>query len=76
MTVEVQAKKLDVSPGDLVESGDRHYEIVPDGGGGVSLEPAVTRSVAELRAARGGTGGHTLLAAAPDRHVDSRSTIV
>ncbi len=58
MTVEVQAKKLDVSPGDLVEIGDRHYEIVPDGGGGVSLEPAVTRSVAELRAARGGTG-HT-----------------
>ncbi len=56
MTVEVQAKKLDVSPGDLVEIGDRHYEIVPDGGGGVTLEPAVTRSVAELRAARGGTG--------------------
>jgi hypothetical protein len=29
MTVEVQAKKLDVSPGDLVEIGDRHYEDRP-----------------------------------------------
>lgn len=56
MTVEAQAKKLDVSPGDLVEIGERHYEIVPDGGGGVTLEPAVERSVAELRAARGSTG--------------------
>jgi hypothetical protein len=48
------AKKLDVHVGDLVEIEGRAYDVVPDKEGGVTLEPAITKTVVELRAARGG----------------------
>jgi len=44
----VAAKKLDVHVGDLVEIEGRRYEIVPDKRGGLTLEAAVTVTVAEL----------------------------
>ena len=42
----VVPKKLAV--GDLVEVDGRRYEVVPDRRGGLTLEPAVTVTVAEL----------------------------
>jgi hypothetical protein len=44
----VAPKKLDVQAGDLVEIAGRRYEVVPDGEGGLTLEPAVGVTVAEL----------------------------
>ena len=44
----VAPKKLDVHVGDLVEIDGRRYEIVPDKQGGLTLEAAVTVTVAEL----------------------------
>jgi hypothetical protein len=38
----VAAKRLDVEVGDLVEIGDRRYDVVSDKAGGVALEPAIT----------------------------------
>jgi hypothetical protein len=52
--VAVEAKKLDIKIGDLVEIEGRRYDVVSDKAGGVTLEPAITKSVAELRAGRGG----------------------
>lgn len=44
----VAPKKLDVHVGDLVEIDGGRYEIVPDKQGGLTLEPAITVTVAEL----------------------------
>jgi bifunctional DNA-binding transcriptional regulator/antitoxin component of YhaV-PrlF toxin-antitoxin module len=49
----VTAKKLDVKIGDVVEIEGRRYDVVSDKEGGVTLEPAITKTVAELRAERG-----------------------
>jgi hypothetical protein len=40
-------KKLDLRVGELIEVGGHRYEVVPDGEGGLLLEPAIT-SMAEL----------------------------
>jgi hypothetical protein len=45
-------KKLDLEIGELVEVGDRRYEVVPDREGGLTLEPPIT-PIAELDAKRG-----------------------
>ena len=42
------AKKLDVKIGDLVEIEGRKYDVVSDKHGGVALEPAITKTVAEI----------------------------
>jgi hypothetical protein len=47
------AKKLDVKVGDLVEIEGRQYDVVPDKQGGVALEPAITKTVAEMLADEG-----------------------
>jgi hypothetical protein len=44
----VAPKKLDVHVGDLVEIYGRGYEPVPDKQGGLTREPAVGVTVAEL----------------------------
>ena len=38
--------------GDIVEVGARRYEVVSDCEGGVVLEPAITKTVGELREGR------------------------
>lgn len=45
-------KKLDLHVGELIEVGGHRYEVVPDGEGGLILEPAIT-PMAELHAKRG-----------------------
>lgn len=52
-SMAVTAKKLDVKIGDVVEIDRRRYDVVSDKEDGVTLEPAITRTVAELRAERG-----------------------
>jgi hypothetical protein len=47
-TMAVDIKKLDVRIGDVVEIDGRRYEVVPDRQGGLTLEPAITVSAAEL----------------------------
>jgi hypothetical protein len=49
----VTAKKLDVHIGDVVEIEGRRYDVVADKEGGVALEPAITKSVAEMLAEEG-----------------------
>lgn len=49
----VAAKKLDVKVGDLVEIEGRKYDVVSDKQGGVTLEPAITKTVAEIHAEHG-----------------------
>jgi hypothetical protein len=49
----ITAKKLDVSIGDVVEIDGRRYDVVSDKEGGVTLEPAITMTVAEIHAANG-----------------------
>jgi hypothetical protein len=49
----VTAKKLDVKIGDLVEIEGRKYDVVADKQGGVALEPAITKTVAEILAEEG-----------------------
>ncbi len=46
----VGAKKLAVAIGDVVEIGDRRYDVVSDPVGGVTLEPAITQTVTEIHA--------------------------
>jgi anaerobic selenocysteine-containing dehydrogenase len=53
-TMAVTAKKLDVKIGDVVEIEGRRYDVVSDQEGGVTLEPAITQTVAEIHAAHGG----------------------
>jgi hypothetical protein len=48
----VAPKKLSV--GDLVEIDGRQYDVVSDKAGGVALEPAITKTVEQLRAEAGG----------------------
>lgn len=48
------AKKLEVGVGDVVEIDGRRYDVVPDKQGGVTLEPAITKTVEEIRAEQGG----------------------
>jgi hypothetical protein len=47
----VAAKRLNV--GDLVEIDGRHYDVVSDKAGGVALEAAITRAVADIHAELG-----------------------
>jgi anaerobic selenocysteine-containing dehydrogenase len=49
----VTAKKLDIKIGDLVEIEGRKYDVVSDKQGGVALEPAITKTVAEIHAEHG-----------------------
>lgn len=46
----VTAQKLNIKIGQLVEIDGRRYDVVSDGGGGIALEPAITKTVAELLA--------------------------
>jgi hypothetical protein len=48
----VAPKKLSI--GDLVEIDGRRYDVVSDKAGGVTLEPAITQTVAEIHAQHGG----------------------
>jgi hypothetical protein len=48
----VAPKKLSI--GDVVEIDGRKYDVVPDKAGGVTLEPAITQTVAEIHADHGG----------------------
>ncbi|MCP9491547.1 MAG: hypothetical protein MSC31_16980 [Solirubrobacteraceae bacterium MAG38_C4-C5] len=50
----VAPKKLDVHDGDVVEIAGRRYDVVPDRQGGLTLEPAITVGVDELRRRHGG----------------------
>lgn len=50
----VEVTKLDVEIGDVVEIGGRRYDVVSDKAGGVALEPAVTKTVEDLRVEEGG----------------------
>jgi hypothetical protein len=54
VAMAVAAKKLDARSGDLVEIEGRRYDVVSGKAGGVALEPAIAKTVAELRAERGG----------------------
>lgn len=49
----IGAKKLDVKIGDIVEIEGRKYDVVSDKHGGVALEPAITKTVAEIHAEHG-----------------------
>jgi len=42
------AKQLRI--GDLVEIDGRQYDVVSDNQGGVTLEPAITKTIAEIHA--------------------------
>jgi hypothetical protein len=53
MAMAVAAKKLHVKIGDVVEIDGQRYDVVSDKQGGVTLEPAVTKTVAELHAEHG-----------------------
>ena len=53
-SMAVSVKKLDVKLGELVEIDGRRYEVVPNGAGGVTLEPAITKTVTEIHAEHGG----------------------
>ena len=53
IAMTLTAKKLDVKIGDLVEIEGRKYDVVSDKHGGVALEPAITKTVAELHAEHG-----------------------
>jgi hypothetical protein len=45
----IAVKKLDLTVGESVEIAGRRYEVVPDGVGGVAIEPPIT-PMAELDA--------------------------
>jgi hypothetical protein len=53
IAMALTAKKLDVKIGDLVEIDGRKYDVVSDEHGGVALEPAITKTVAEIHAEHG-----------------------
>ena len=50
----ILAKKLDIQIGDVVEIGGRRYDVVSDKSGGVTLEPAISLTIDQLHADRGG----------------------
>lgn len=49
----VAVKKLDVQVGDVVQIGERRYDVVSDKAGGVALEPVIGETVDALLAQRG-----------------------
>lgn len=49
----VSVKQLEV--GDVVEIDGRRYDVVSDKEGGVTLEPAITKTMAEILAEHGET---------------------
>jgi hypothetical protein len=49
-----EVKRLDVKVGDLVDIDGRRYDVVSDKAGGVALEPAITKTMEQLRAEAGG----------------------
>lgn len=49
----VAPKKLDLHDGDVVEIEGRRYDVVPDKQDGLTLEPAITVTVDELRRRHG-----------------------
>ena len=49
----VEAKKLDLRIGDVVEIDGRRYDVVSDGEGGVALEPVITVTSRELHERHG-----------------------
>ncbi len=51
--VALAAKTLDVKLGDLVEIEGRRYDVVSDKLGGVALEPAIAKTVADIHAEHG-----------------------
>ena len=53
-SMAVTAKKLDVHIGDVVEIEGRRYDVVSDKEGGVTLEPAITKTADEVFAEFGG----------------------
>jgi hypothetical protein len=53
IAMALTTKKLDVKIGDLVEIDGRKYDVVSDKHGGVALEPAITKTVAEIHAEHG-----------------------
>jgi hypothetical protein len=53
IAMALTAKKLDVKIGDLVEIDGRKYDVVSDKHGGFALEPAITKTVAEIHAEHG-----------------------
>lgn len=53
IAMAVEAKKLDLRIGDLVEIADCRYDVVSDREGGVALQPAITVSSAELQERHG-----------------------
>ena len=54
MSAVAEIRRLDIKVGDVVEIGRRRYDVVSDKAAGVALEPAITMTVEELRAAHGG----------------------
>jgi hypothetical protein len=52
--VAAELRRPDVKIGDLVEIDRRRYDVVSDKAAGVAMEPAITKTVEELRAAHGG----------------------
>jgi hypothetical protein len=52
-SMAVTTKKLDVHIGDVVEIEGRRYDVVSDKEDGVTLEPAITKTVAEIHAEHG-----------------------
>lgn len=51
---EAAVKKLTFKEGDLIEVDGRRYDVVAGHGGGLALEPAITKTLAELDAEHGG----------------------
>lgn len=49
----VAVKKLDLHVGDIVQVGDRRYDVVSDKADGVALEPVITKSVDDLHTESG-----------------------
>ncbi len=69
--VGVVVKKLDVKVGDLVEIGERRYDVVSDKAGGVALERVITKTLDRLHAER---KGRPLSTDEFDQHFGQRPT--
>lgn len=53
-SVRAELRKLHAKIGDLVEVDGRLYDLIPETQGGATLEPAITKTVDEIRAEHGG----------------------
>ncbi len=51
--MSVAVRKLNVEVGQVVEVDGRRYDVVADREGGIALEPAITKTVAEMLAGHG-----------------------